>query len=229
MAIPLYLAMTAAEFREAETLPEPVAWMACHFSPYGTGLTNLPEALPEGSLLILNDRMPPDGHDPERIAGILGDVMTQRHCRGLLLDFQRPGNPETAAAARRLTAMACPAAVSELYAADGCPVFLPPVPPYRLPADYLAPWRGREIWLEAALDGAVITVTGDGSRFAPLPTGERSEGGFRDNALHCHYRVEAGDAARFTLWRTREDVDALLEEAEMLGVTLAVGLYQEFR
>ncbi|MDD6200287.1 MAG: hypothetical protein PUB93_03345 [Firmicutes bacterium] len=227
MAIPLYLAMTAAEFRAADALPEHIAWMACHFSPYGTGLTNLPERLPEGSLLILNDRMPPDGHDPERIAGILGEVMAEQHCRGLLLDFQRPGNPETAAVTRRLTAITCPAAVSERYAADGCPVFLPPVPPFRLPAEYLAPWKGREIWLEAALDGAVITVTGDGSRFAPLPPGDKPEAGFPDEALHCHYRVEAGDAARFTLWRTREDVDALLREAESLGVALAVGLYQE--
>ena len=32
---------------------------------------------------------------------------------------------------------------------------------------------------------------------------------------------------RFTLFRTPEDLDALLTEGEALGVTRAVGLYQE--
>ena len=36
-----------------------------------------------------------------------------------------------------------------------------------------------------------------------------------------------GDIAEFTLFRTREDTVDLLEEAEKLGVKLAVGLYQE--
>ena len=88
MAIRSFLAMTAAEFATAGTLPEYVAWMACHFSPYGTGLTNLPPTLPPGSLLILNDRIPICGHDPERIAGQLLQTAETTQCTGVLLDFQ---------------------------------------------------------------------------------------------------------------------------------------------
>ena len=46
MAIRQYLAMTAAEMTQAGSLPRHSAWMACHFSPYSTGLTNLPDRLP---------------------------------------------------------------------------------------------------------------------------------------------------------------------------------------
>ena len=46
MAIRPFLAMTAAEIRGTETLPPKTAWMACHFSPYSTGLSNLPKDLP---------------------------------------------------------------------------------------------------------------------------------------------------------------------------------------
>ena len=52
MAIAQYLAMTAAEMIGSTFLPQKAAWMACHFSPYSTGLCNLPSALPPGSLLI---------------------------------------------------------------------------------------------------------------------------------------------------------------------------------
>ena len=55
IGIRLNLAMTAAELGAAP-LPSHPAWMACHFSPYSTGLTNLPPKLPQDSLLILNDR-----------------------------------------------------------------------------------------------------------------------------------------------------------------------------
>ena len=52
MAIRPFLAMTAAEIQGTETLPPKTAWMACHFSPYSTGLSNLPKALPPGLSLI---------------------------------------------------------------------------------------------------------------------------------------------------------------------------------
>ena len=67
MVLPLYLAMTAAEMYAVSSLPEKVAWMACHFSCYGTQLSNCPDSLPEGSMLIVNDRTPPAKHDPQRI------------------------------------------------------------------------------------------------------------------------------------------------------------------
>ena len=66
MAIAPFLAMTGAEMRNNSVLPDKIAWMACHFSPYGTGLSNLPKNLPAGSLLMVDDITPPHGHDPHQ-------------------------------------------------------------------------------------------------------------------------------------------------------------------
>ena len=52
MAMDVFLAMTAAEICGNRNLPANLGWMACHFSPYGTGLSNLPKQLPPSSLLI---------------------------------------------------------------------------------------------------------------------------------------------------------------------------------
>lgn len=230
MAIRRYFAMTAAEIRSNSLLPPGTAWMACHFSPYSTGLSNLPRDLPPDSLLILNDRTPIHGHDPERITGQLAELLEALDCRRLLLDFQRPGVEETAALAGHLVqALPCPVAVSDLYAQElGCPVFLSPVPADMALGDYLAPWQEREVWLDLALDGEIITLTEEGAAAAPLPPGTVLEGGYREETLHCHYQITLSDsAAKFSLWRTAEDLEALLAEAENLGVTTAVGLYQE--
>ena len=232
MAIRTFLAMTAAEIGEGTSLPPKIAWMACHFSPYSTGLSNRPRSLPPDSLLILNDRTPIHRHDPEVIAAQLAECVENLQCSGVLLDFQRPNCQETAALAALLPgALPCPVAVSALYAGEsGYPVFLPPVPHHTPLADHLAPWQDREIWLELALDGEIITLTESGVAFAPLPSEEALDGGHAEDALHCHYRVELlENAAKFTLWRTPEDLKALLDEAGPLGVSHAVGLYQELR
>jgi hypothetical protein len=132
MALPLYLALTAGEFQNCSPLPEHTAWMACHYSPYGLGLSNSPRQLPEGAMLILNDRTPPLGHDPDIILHQLQDLEAAIHYKYILLDFQRPDSPENAAVAKALTsALSCHVGVSELYAQElECPVFLPPVPPH---------------------------------------------------------------------------------------------------
>ena len=75
---------------------------------------------------------------------------------------------------------------------------------------------------------AQILLTAEGSTTAPLPFSESTEEGYREENLHCRYRLQLSeDSARFTLRRTQEDLDALLEAAEPLGVTTAVGLWQE--
>lgn len=230
MAIRPFLAMTAAEIRGAETLPPKTAWMACHFSPYSTGLSNLPKALPPGSMVILDDITPIHGHDAEAIAAQLRSRLEEIECSGVLLDFQRPGYEEAELLAGQLSeALPCPVGVSALYGQMlSCPVFLPPVPPDVSLADYLAPWNGREIWLELALDGETITLTPAGATTAPLPPAAQHAGGYRDEKLRCHYQIHTdADSARFTLFHTPEDLDALLTEGEALGVTRAVGLYQE--
>ena len=230
MAIRPFLAMTATEIRGTETFPSKSAWMACHFSPYSTGLSNLPKDLPPGSMVILDDITPIHGHDSETIAAQLRLRLEEMECSGVLLDFQRPGYEESGLLAGRLSeALPCPVGVSALYGRGlTCPVFLPPAPPDVCLANYLAPWQGREIWLELALDGETIALTPAGAAASPLPPATQLSGGHRDERLHCRYQIHTdADSARFTLFHTPEDLDALLTEGEALGVTRAVGLYQE--
>lgn len=232
MPIPHYLAMTGAEMAGNAALPRHAAWMACHFSPSGRGLSNLPRWLPAGCLLILDDSMPIHDHDPERIAAELVDCMQTLQCAGLLLDFQRPGEDQ----ARNLAAYLCrtlsfPVVVSDAYA-EGleCPVFVSPISPDETMASRLSRWRGREVWLDTTREGLEIVLTQKGAKSAPLPPWECPAEGLEDKGLHCHYQISLdSDRAVFTLWRTSEDMIAQLEEAEALGVAAAVGLYQEFR
>lgn len=230
MALQCYLAMTCAEFNAAAVLPEHIAWMACHFSCYGTGLSNLPGTLPEGSMVIVNDRTPVQGHDPGFILEQLIQLYEVRKPSCFLLDFQRPEVKEAAGIARVLAeGLPCPVGVSDLYAGGlDCSVFLPP-PALHVPLEaHLAPWKGRRIWLEAAPDAQTITVTAEGSRYAPADIESLDEPVFEDKALHCRYHTEiAGTAALFHLLREKEDLAALLADAERLGVTQAVGLYQQ--
>lgn len=227
MVLQLYLAQTAAEMA-GNPISERAAYMACHFSPCSSGISNLPGALPKGTLLILDDSAPMDGHDPERIVMQLSEWVSQHRPDGLLLDFQRPDIPGQRELAKRLCgALPCPVGVSELYG-EGlpCPVFLPPVPPDRPLSEYLAPWQGREVWLEAALDGVMLTLGESGCTAAPLC--DFPENGLTDEALHCHYTIETeANTAVFRLWRTREDLDRLLAGAESQSVTKAIGLWQE--
>lgn len=227
MAIKGYLAMTAAEFRDSPSFETKIAWMACHFSPYGTSLSNCPNTLPPDSLLILNDRTPICGHDPEQILGRLTELVQRFSCSGVLLDFQRSGEPETARLAMHLLEqLPCPAAVSEAYATyDRHPVFLPPVPPEVPVEEYLAPWKGREIWLEVSLEGRILELTEEG--LLKKQAEDTPAEGHWDEELCCHYRIAVDDRVRFSLYRTEEDLRQLLTRAEKMGVARAVGLYQE--
>lgn len=232
MAVSRYLAMTAAEIYAAQTLPPELAYMACHFSPYGLGLSNCPDSLPSGSMLIVNDRTPIGGHDPGVIAAQLCQLVERLKCGSLLLDFQRPDCEETAALCSVLAAqLTCPIGISHLYAADlPCPVFLPPPALNQPLAEYLTPWKEREVWLEAALESACITVTEQGSRYTPQVYGTPMDACFAEEVLHCRYRqAVAEDKILFHLYRTEEDLEALLGEAEALGVKKAVGLYQQLK
>ncbi|MDO5400318.1 MAG: hypothetical protein Q4F17_04960 [Eubacteriales bacterium] len=227
MATACFLAMTAAEISGAAALPPRAAWMSCRFSLYSRGLSGLPQALPPGSVVVLDDQNPFFDHDPDRIAGELAACVRDTGAWGVLLDFQRPGVDEVQALAEQLCSdLPCPVAVTAAYAKGlRCPVFLPPLPCHVPLADWLAPWAGRETWLELALDAQTVTLTDKGASFVP---GEPGDGGFRDERLHCHYTVAVEeDRAVFSLWRTAEDLTGLLKDADRLGVKAAVGLYQE--
>jgi len=228
MPIPCYLAMTGGEFFSAERLPGSVAWMACHYSCYGTGLSNLPTELPGGSIIIVNDRTPPFSHDPSLITQQLLQLYEALQPFGFLLDFQRPELSENLAVAQAVTAaLPCPVAVSELYAAEvSAPVFLPPPPTDMRPEAYLASWSSREVWLEVAPQTEVFTLTEEGCAVALGADRELSEPVFEEPALFCKYHWELRDGqAVFTLQRTKKEIDALLQNTE--GVALAVGLYQQ--
>lgn len=228
MALPRYLAMTASEIKECAQLPPKIAWMACHFSPYGTGLSSLPPSLPDGSLLILNDRTPIRGHDPVRIAQELTQCVKRFECFGVLLDLQRPGVPETEALVAHLAgALPCPMVVSSCYAAFcGCPVLVSCPPPHVPLKEHLQPWQGRALWMELALEQETLRLTADGCAITP---GASPEGqAFREDSLCCHYSIQtAPEEAVFSLWRTGEDLQRLMKQAEAFGIQAVVGLYQE--
>ena len=231
MALEPFLAMTAAEIAGNPVLPPKIGWMACHFSPYGTGLSNLPRSLPPGSLLMVDDATPLRNHDPERIREQLCRCAEAFRCSGILLDFQRPPDEQTAALAAFLSnSLPCPVAVSHLYSESAsCALCIPPVPPSEVPGRHFSQWPGRELWLELSSEGEQITVTEDGAAVTFLPFWEERERDFFAENLLCHYRQEMQEnAVVFTLYRTDEDAAALLETAKSHGVTNTVGLYQEY-
>lgn len=230
MAADIYLAMTAAEISSTQSLPPKIGWMACCFSPTGQGLSNLPAALPAGSLLILNDSIPFSGHDPRKITDQLLQALETLGSSGILLDFQVPGSSAIYdLAAHLVSALPCPVAVSDRYAANlSCPVFLSPCPHHTPLQEYFAPWKDRKIWLDLAADAETLTLTSKGADVLPFPPGEIPDGGHRDEELHCHYAIETNEnTARFTLWRTKKDLEELALEADRLGVEILAGLYQE--
>ena len=230
MEIPLFLAMTAGEVSCADTLPPRLAWMACHFSPYGTGLSNIPQSLPKGSMLTLNDRIPPDWHDVDLAASTLTEAAKRLECGSILLDFQRLGNEKTASVVEAVLKQADrPVGVSSCYAEGlSCPVLVPPVPPHLTPEEYLKPWQRREIWLEWSLIGTEIEVTAEGSQYTSLPRFVPSEKAHFDEELGCRYDIcVEEDRVVFRLGRVPEDMAGLMENAKKYGVMQWVGLWQE--
>lgn len=227
MSIPLFFAMTGNEIQKHPALPPKIAWMSCHFSPHGPGLVDLPRRLPPDSMLILDDSIPIKGHDPALVAGTLAQAARELRCAYILLDFQRPGGEEMAESIVRESPR--PVGVTLPYARElNCPVFLPPVPPHILIKDYIAPWQGRELWLELALDGSEAVVTGDGCRFTSVPFPVIGQTAHHAQELNCHYTVTTDpERILFSLYRTSDDLSALVHEADALDITLAVGLYQE--
>ena len=230
MALPLYLAMTALEIAALDTFPANFAYMACHFSPYCQGLSNIPSALPRSSVLILNDNLPCQDHSPALVADQLKQLMDTFQCESLLLDFQRPPEPESEAMADMiLRTLPYPAALTPEYGKNqDCTIFLPPCPLHIPLEEYLRPWKNREIWLEAALCQEDAVVTGNGTNFFPQFPPLGLNGGFFDDILCCNYHIqEDKDTLTFTLFDTIESLDKKMSLAQSLGVSRAVGLYQE--
>ena len=220
-------AMTPEEIAGIRPLPPGAAWMSCHFC--GSGITDLPQMLPEGSLLILDDSIPPDHPNSRKILDQLTETIGRLRCQALLLDFQRPKNRYIPELAQLLTrALPCPVGISEPYgkATDG-PVFLPLLPPHKSLKSWIAPWNGREIWLEVGPAPEAASVTETGTVFT-VPTSPLPPCPHRHAGLSCHYGIRLKDEEiLFTLYRTAEDLKALTAEAQSLGVTRTVGLFGE--
>lgn len=232
MDINCYLAMTAADFVGAHTPPPYAAWMACHYSPTGKGLSNLPQQLPAGSLLMVDDSIPPNDHEPEWIAAQLKQLAENLSIDGIILDFQRTGLAENRELVNLLTKQPpCPICVSSQYAQGlNCAVFLPPPPLHTPLCKHLAPWKGKDIWLEAALETEQITITKEGSAVMPLSFTSLPEDSFWDDKIYCRYTIQVQeDRAIFTLTRNMDMLQKLLTQASKHGVSKAVGLYQELK
>ena len=230
MIIPCYLALTAAEFANTDTLPENCAYMACHFSCYGDGLSNLPESLPSGAILILNDRTPIYRHDPKRILSQLEAFVAENDLSGILLDFQRPGVPLTGEVARTLTqSLHCPVAVTPAYGKGlSCPLFLPP-PPLHIPLkDHIAPYGDRELWLELAPETMRYIVGKENCVTEEMDHPPLPEPYLTEKASFCRYHIKIKeDRAEFILQRTESELrDMLLAEC---SISRAVGLYQQLK
>ena len=227
MALPLYLAETAAEMGGNTVLPPIPACMACHFSPGGTGLSGLSAFLPPGSMLILDDSTPMGNHNPEQILRELTAAVERFSSECVLLDFQRPGNPaQQELAALLAVSLPCPVGVSEHYAKEGlaCPVFLPPLPLHLPLAEYIAPWKGRPVWLELMPACEVYAITAKGCTKSAC----QDTGTFRhfDEPACCRYRIEVSeDAIRFILARGPLELEQLRRSEE---IDCFVGLYQDF-
>ncbi len=229
MGIGGYLAMTAAEFSHIAHVTSP-AWMSCHFSPWGTGLTNFPQALPQGSMLIVDDSTPPSNHDPLQIARQLTEHCQRLQPDCILLDFQRPRNPKTQEIANVLvTALPCPVGVSQPYAETlSCPVLLECPAPGICLETVAAAYSGRELWLEIAPEGRKLVLTENGCQSLPASLDDLKSPFYYDAETSSNYDwYLESDQAVFHIQRDISCLKKLLIQADTFGVTRAVGLYQQ--
>ena len=224
----VYLAATMRELEEF--LPKKAAFLSCHFSAAGQGLSNLPSDLPKKSLLLVDDSMPVCGHDPGVVVKQLQDLVEKFDLNAILLDFQGEKDTQLLHMAKAiLQGVPCPVAVTEQYAKElGCPVFLSSSPVDTALHRHLSRWLEQGVFLEIAPGGMQIEVTQAGCKKVPISFGNTQFLSLFHEELCCHYHVEVfNDKAVFTLGRTNEDLAQLADKALALGALGVVGLYQE--
>ena len=207
----LYLATTAQELAQ---FPHPgrIAYMACHFSPYGPGLTDLPDSLPDDAMVILNDRIPFLRHDCNLIASQLASLP----CESILLDIENMNTEDAKELVNAIISAAnVPVGVSAKYAWDHpCAVFLPACEADQNPFASSKNWSGREIWLDLSPGCVYCRVTAQGCNRTKEPFPPRA-GMHHDRKLFCHYSIELRDAeAIFYLHREWDDACGIVEEGK---------------
>lgn len=227
MDLQCYIATTAEEMRTLSKLPTHPAWMACHFSPYGTGIINLPRGLPQDSMVILNDRIPPSGHNKSLIADQLNSIQ----CSCYLLDFQVPGIRETEEIAVFLTErLEKPVAISEAYQHCSKGPMLLNLFPHQSLSTSIKTLGNRDIWLEVTTDTESLTVSKTDCNWDYLPASDTAL--FRHTSIRLHSQYEFrihDDCAKFLLKRDIPQIRSLLKEADRLHIKKAVGLYQQLQ
>ena len=218
MEICRYLAMSRWEM---ENFSVPQSFRPA-FLPWEPNLTDLPKRLPEGTALVLHDGFPMENPGP------ILEAVEKTACSVVLLDFQKPGREALIKAL--LQKLPHPIAVSEPYANEAdCAVFLPPCPPDRPLEAHIAPWKGREIWLDTAPEVLELTLTETGCTAKTLPSPPNSPH-FTHETLNCRYKIENfPNKLTFTLWRDKQMLEAHMEQAQALGVKKVIGLFQEWR
>ena len=224
----IYLAATGAELLHLASYQGSLAYMACHFSSSGRGISGLPDSLPNGSMLMLTDEFPVHDHDPEQIACELLQGATTLSCGHILLDFQRADEPKTTQIASAILNKATiPVGISAQYAEHfQCPVLVSPSPLWTPLAEQLAPWSGREIWLEAVLENASVIVTEEGSRYI-AGDHPREAPHFCEELSVSYSSCATSSGVEFHLHRGKQELAHLLDRAKQAGVSTAIGLYQQ--
>ena len=232
MVLPLYLAMTGREILAAQPSASRCAYMACHFSPYGLGLSNLPKALPEGAVILLSDRIPPGGHDAEVVVAQLEELVRQFQPKAIVLDLETAGNGFCRELAVKCSGISgAEITVAAAYAKDlPCSVFVGAGALWTPAEKLLKPWQGRKLWVEAVLQRGLVTVTDQGAGYEELPWEPPEEELPVDEDLQVAYRIrQTKDAVEVMLWRGKEQLPKWMEKLEQLGAEGFLGLYQQLR
>lgn len=231
MPIVCYLAMTGAEFSVCGQFPAHIGWMACHFSPSGSGLSNIPKTLPEGSVLVIDDSFPLHNHEPDCILEQLQQAISDFKIKAVILDLQREKNSDMQALVSLLHAkLPCPVVATPAYAKERMPVFLPPCPLHIPLEKYLTPYKGRQVWLDVTPSPMELAVTSQGTTFRSIQTVSCPAKLHWDSTLFCHYGITIeSDRILFTFLRDHNAFQKWLSFAESLGVTSMIGLYQEWK
>lgn len=236
MSIPLFLAITAQEFPNLLSQPQKTAWMSVHFSSSGPGLSNLPHEIPQGSLIILDDQTPWSGHSIETVCREMVALLLMTRAYGLLLDFERPVEPEVVLLSRALCQccreVGCVMGAPESYAVNpDTAIFISPLP-CQVPLERLR-IPGRKLWLDASptayqLHISAHSATGRSAEPGYISAGEPAA--FTDQALCCQYRSWlSGDGIDVLLYHTTQTIEEMLEKSNADFIQLAVGLHREFR
>jgi len=230
MDLSIYLAFTGVEAEAVNSHRAKTAWFGCRLSPYGAGIISTSSAVKSCDMLILTDETPIAEHDPQQVAAELVHMANSLGCEKLLIDFQRQPTVYSSAIIKEvLRRSPVPTGVSDLHAKELlCPVFLSAPPLWDSLEDHIAPWKGREIWLEAATDAACVTVSKSGSAYRQSDPIEDHPHFDSATCTAYAFNMDKG-TAYFHLRRGKSELMKLLDKATDCSIQTVIGLYQQLK